>query len=97
MQTALDNHSQLQLKTCVIHCICNSVNTRLVDEAAACGARTPACVMKHCNTRFNCGQCIPSIAERLEVVTGLVDPAPARVLRTPFTGKENPDFLEAAE
>ena len=54
----------------MIHCICNSVNTRLVDEAAAHGGRTPACVMKHCGKRFNCGQCIPSIAERLELVTG---------------------------
>ena len=54
----------------MIHCVCNSVNTRLVDEAAAHGGRTPACVMKHCGKRFNCGQCIPSIEERLRVVVG---------------------------
>jgi NAD(P)H-nitrite reductase large subunit len=26
--------------------------------------------MKHCGKRFNCGQCIPSIEERLRVVIG---------------------------
>ncbi len=54
----------------MIHCVCRSINTRLVDEAAAHGARSPACVMKYCGKRFNCGQCIPSIAERLECVVG---------------------------
>ena len=64
----------------MIHCVCRSVNTRAVDEAAAHGARTAACVMKHCGKRFNCGQCIPSITERLQVVTGEIcdRPAPLR-------------------
>ena len=67
------------------------MNTQRVDEAAAHGARTPACVMKFCQTRFNCGQCIPSIAERLAVVTGESDPRPGR-LRAP-----GPRLLDAAE
>lgn len=50
---------------CMIHCICNNINTAKVDAAAANGAETAACVQRACGTRFNCGQCRVDIESRL--------------------------------
>ncbi len=50
----------------MIHCVCNNINTAAVDKAARKGAETPSCVMRACNTKFNCGQCKSDIAARLK-------------------------------
>ena len=52
----------------MIHCVCNNINTARVDEAARKGAETPVCVMRACNTKFNCGQCRSDIAEQLKKI-----------------------------
>ena len=49
----------------MIHCVCNNINTAKVDAAAAQGAETASCVMKACQTKFNCGQCREDINARL--------------------------------
>jgi bacterioferritin-associated ferredoxin len=49
----------------VIHCICNNINTKAVDAAAAKGAETAACVQRACGSRFRCGQCRVDIDARL--------------------------------
>jgi bacterioferritin-associated ferredoxin len=49
----------------MIHCLCNNINTAKVDAAAASGAERASCVMKACNTKFNCGQCRADINARL--------------------------------
>ena len=49
----------------MIHCICNNINTKKVDAAAAQGAESAACVQRACGTKFNCGQCREDINERL--------------------------------
>jgi len=49
----------------MIHCVCNNINTAKVDAAAQQGAETAGCVMKACNTAFNCGQCRDDINARL--------------------------------
>lgn len=52
----------------MIHCVCNNINTRKVDDAALCGATKPSCVMKHHGKKFNCGQCRSSLQERLDTI-----------------------------
>jgi len=52
----------------MIYCICNNINTEAVDRAASRGAKTAACVQRHCGTKFNCGQCRESITARLNLV-----------------------------
>ncbi|RZV42356.1 MAG: (2Fe-2S)-binding protein [Acidimicrobiales bacterium] len=55
----------------MIHCLCNQINTKKVDEAAACGARRPKCVQAHFGHKFNCGKCAQSIRERLAEISGV--------------------------
>jgi bacterioferritin-associated ferredoxin len=62
----IDIHSQLDHIVCMIHCICNNINTAKVDAAAANGAETAACVQRACGTKFNCGQCRVDIEARLK-------------------------------
>jgi len=62
----IDTHSQLAYIGCMIHCICNNINTAKVDEAASKGAETAACVQRACGTKFNCGQCRADINARLQ-------------------------------
>ena len=52
----------------MIHCVCNNINTATVNEAARKGAETPSCVMRACNTKFNCGQCKRDIAAQLKKI-----------------------------
>ena len=62
----IDIHSQLACMGCMIHCICNNINTAKVDAAAAKGAESAACVQRACGTKFNCGQCRVDIESRLQ-------------------------------
>jgi len=50
----------------MIHCICNNINTKDVDQAAANGAETAACVQRACGSEFNCGQCRADINARIK-------------------------------
>jgi bacterioferritin-associated ferredoxin len=49
----------------MIYCVCNSINTAKVDTAVSCGARSAKCVLAHHGKKFNCGQCVSAIKERL--------------------------------
>ncbi|WP_189495777.1 (2Fe-2S)-binding protein [Algimonas arctica] len=49
----------------MIHCICNNINTKAVEAAAAKGAETAACVQRACGSRFRCGQCRTDIEQHL--------------------------------
>ena len=62
----IDIHSQYVHMVCMIHCICNNINTAKVDAAAAKGAESAACVQRACGTKFNCGQCRSDINARLQ-------------------------------
>lgn len=68
IRKVIDNHSQLSHTVCMIHCLCNNINTAKVDAAAGQGAETAACVQRACGTRFNCGQCRADIDARLAVI-----------------------------
>ncbi|WP_371397893.1 hypothetical protein [Fretibacter rubidus] len=61
--------------------MCNNINTQKLDTAAACGARKPACVLRHHGKKFNCGQCVSSIQDRLNTLNAI----------------ENASLLQAAE
>lgn len=52
----------------MIYCVCRQINTRKVDEAAANGARRAKDVMRHNDTKFNCGSCVVAIQERLDAL-----------------------------
>lgn len=52
----------------MIYCVCRQINTKKVDAAAACGARSAKCVLAHHGERFNCGQCAQSITDRLNEI-----------------------------
>jgi len=67
---ALDNHSQLDYIETMIHCVCRQINTKKVDEAAACGAESAKDVLAHYGHTFNCGTCAVSIRERLDEIAG---------------------------
>ncbi|MEZ5937485.1 MAG: (2Fe-2S)-binding protein [Hyphomonadaceae bacterium] len=41
----------------MIVCVCRSLNTRKVADAIAAGAKSPAQVHAHHDTRINCGKC----------------------------------------
>lgn len=81
IRKAIDNHSHLAHTVFMIHCICRNINTAKVDAAHACGARNACHVMKHCGTKFNCGQCKDSIQSRLDTLHAI----------------ENESVLQAAE
>ncbi|WP_306251897.1 bacterioferritin-associated ferredoxin [Parvularcula sp. IMCC14364] len=49
----------------MIICVCRRLNTKKVETAIKAGATTPACVLAHHGTRFNCGKCRPEICNML--------------------------------
>jgi len=61
----IDNHSQHRYSQFMIYCVCNQINTKKVDEAVCCGARTAKCVLAHHGKKFNCGACADSIKDRM--------------------------------
>lgn len=52
----------LQLILMII-CICRRLNEEKITEAIEAGADSAPAVMKHHQTRFNCGQCRHDIAD----------------------------------
>jgi len=62
----IDNHSHVHYMNLMIHCICNNINTKDVDKAAANGAETAQDVQRSCGSDFNCGQCRASINARIK-------------------------------
>ena len=62
----IDIHSHLAYIMVMIHCICNNINTKDVDAAAANGAETAECVQRACGSEFNCGQCRADINARIQ-------------------------------
>ena len=79
----IDNQSHLAHMRIMIICVCRRLNTEKVTAAIEDGARTPACVLAHHGTRFNCGKCREEISE-------MIDQTPAGELG-------NPGLLLAAE
>jgi len=65
IRKVIDNHSQIELFSLMIYCVCNQINTKKVDIAASCGAQSAKCVLAHHGKKFNCGACANSIRERL--------------------------------
>lgn len=47
----------------MIVCICRRLNEKKITEAIEAGAESAPAVMKHHQTRFNCGQCRHDIAD----------------------------------
>lgn len=70
----IDNHSQTQYVSVMIHCICNNINTAKIDHAHACGVRRARGVQEACGSNFNCGQCKVDIQARLDLLTAIEAP-----------------------
>ncbi len=67
----------------MIICVCRRLNTKKVESAIQAGAKTPARVLAHHGTRFNCGKCRPEICNLISKTSPVmpalnndVDPLP---------------------
>jgi bacterioferritin-associated ferredoxin len=61
----------------MIICVCRGLNTAKVNDAIAAGARSPAQVHAHHQTRINCGKCCETVCEMIRdksAADGKVEP-----------------------
>jgi bacterioferritin-associated ferredoxin len=61
----------------MIICLCRGLNTAKVNDAIAAGARSPAQVHAHHQTRINCGKCSETVCSMIRdksAADGAVEP-----------------------
>lgn len=54
----------------MIICVCRALNTEKVNDAIAAGARSPAQVHRHHDTKINCGKCCETVCGMIREQTG---------------------------
>ncbi len=54
----------------MIICVCRGLNTTKVNDAIAAGARSPAQVHRHHDTKINCGKCCEMVCGMIREQTG---------------------------
>ena len=59
----------------MIICVCRGLNTAKVNDAIAAGARSPAQVHAHHDTKINCGKCCETVCGMLRErgLGGIID------------------------
>lgn len=61
----IDITPDMSIKTLMIHCVCNNINSQAIARAVRLGARTADGVQQACGGNFNCGMCRNDIETEL--------------------------------